>query len=337
MDVYTCRQYNGASDKASDIYFVEQYAQLDPSASYKNSPYTSKYAAQQYGYIVRYDFDNTPATAEGKDITSGITLKDSSPLNTVGSTSTSSGFSASIGGNVGISATGPSGGLNAGISYSSSTSVSTSDTVVQARSNPTNGTTAWTYSFSRPVCHGGPYFCAGGDFYDAPLNSRALFQPANKWYWQTSERNKLGGFNIKFHWIVGNSYGDGYAWWIKVRSVEHKNLSERTSTVFVPIGIQPPLIAANGMSFSRAGETKDFPIGTASSTWHAKVSSGSDWCKLIKGSGTGQVEISGSRDETDSVHVEVDDNASGVSREAVVELWTNENEAHYKVKIFQAR
>ena len=334
VDVYACHTYNEADKLDSDWYFIKQKGQLNPSANYSNQDHKGTTSAVIQDYIVEYGFDNWMVNNDGKTNNNAV-LKDSKPDTSVGSTGFSSGISFSLGGNVGFSGLSGSGGISAGVSYSTSESQTVSECQVQNNSKGSvNGVTqqnaAWSYTFSRPLLKGGPYFAACNDFYDAPLASRSLFQPVNQWAWAVgpNDRDNIKGFKFKFKWMTGYSYSAGYAWWIKVAKEEHHNKAAHESEFYVPLeGILPPLIAANNLDFSKAAAHQKLELGTFRD-WTAE--SDKEWCTLSRTEGTKE-------DANSGVFVDVSENTTGANREATITLKTKDGKGSSTVKVFQSR
>lgn len=340
VDAYACRAYNSAPKEASgsgsnsDWFFIKQYAQLNPSGNYANEKHNGTTAAHIKGYMVYYSFDNWLVDSSGNEVTSNVVLHKPKPDSTVGSTTEGQSSSFSFGGNIGFSGLAGSGGLNFGgsFSYDQSTTVPDCQVDNQSMASGKDAHATWLYSFSRPQTTGHP--CIGcNDFKDAPTSARSMFQPENQWTWELSNdtaRNAVKGFKFKFKWQNGYSNGEGFAWWIKVASIQHVDWVSRETTFYVPFdAIMPPLIAANDLEFNAAGAFQTMRIGTCN-RWTA--SSDSSWCHINNTSGTPS-------DGGSSIRVTVDPNTTGADRTAYITLSTTnaaKNES-IKVEVFQSR
>lgn len=340
VDAYACRAYNSAPKEASgsgsnsDWFFIKQYAQLNPSGNYANEKHNGTTAAHIKGYMVYYSFDNWLVDSSGNEVTSNVVLHKPKPDSTVGSTTEGQSSSFSFGGNIGFSGLAGSGGLNFGgsFSYDQSTTVPDCQVDNQSMASGKDAHATWLYSFSRPQTTGHP--CIGcNDFKDAPTSARSMFQPENQWTWELSNdtaRNAVKGFKFKFKWQNGYSNGEGFAWWIKVASIQHVDWVSRETTFYVPFdAIMPPLIAANDEDFSAREEARRIDVGT-SRLWSAKVVDGGSWCTLDDQ----VVDINGGKN---SIVVNVAKNDTGASRTAIVRLTTNDGKGSCDVKIYQAR
>ena len=326
-NIYACHSYNTADGVDYDWFVVQQRATLNPENNYKNNVHTDKYLAQIYGYMVYYDFENW---LEHSNSDTMVQLMNSSPASTSGSTSTTSGFTWNLGGNVGLNAAGPSIGLSGGVSFSSSEMVAVADCTVTNRSGPSDKKTAtrWNYAFPRPsiLPTGGNPFDIG-DFRDAARLSRSNFEPFNQWLWKIPPhaRDQIKGFKSTFSWVNGNSYGNQLVWWVEAIKVRHEDWQSDTRTFTIPF-IYAPLIAGNGVDFSAKGDHKRLEFGTARS-WTAE--SDQDWCDLS--------HYNGGPNDTGDVFVTVDPNDTGEDRWANITLRTTDGKGEYTVKVFQSR
>lgn len=349
VDAYACRAYNSAPKEASgsgsnsDWFFIKQYAQLNPSGNYANEKHNGTTAAHIKGYMVYYSFDNWLVDSGGNEVTSNVVLHKPKPDSTVGSTTEGQSSSFSFGGNIGFSGLAGSGGLNFGgtFSYDQSTTVPDCQVDNQSMSNSNEARAKWQYSFARPQTTGHP--CIGcNDFKDAPTSARSMFQPENQWTWELSNdtvRNAVKGFKFKFKWQNGYSNGEGFAWWIKVASIQHVDWVSRETTFYVPFdAIMPPLIAASyapgvSDSFTASAGAKKIIVGIAAHTWKAEVVEGGSWCTLDQNS-----KVTSTNGGENSIVVEAAANNTGASRTAIVRFTTTDgtNES-FDFRVYQAR
>ena len=168
-----------------------------------------------------------------------------------------------------------------------------------------------------------------------------MFQPENQWTWQLGKdaRSKVKGFKFKFKWQNGYSYSEGFAWWIKVVGVDHRDWSSRETTFYVPFdAIMPPLIAASyapgvSDSFTASAGTKKIIVGIAAHTWKAEVVEGGSWCTLDQNS-----KVMSTNGGENSIVVEAAANNTGASRTAIVRFTTTDgtNES-FDFRVYQAR
>ena len=349
VDAYACRAYNSAPKEASgsgsnsDWFFIKQYAQLNPSGNYANEKHNGTTAAHIKGYMVYYSFDNWLVDSGGNEVTSNVVLHKPKPDSTVGSTTEGQSSSFSFGGNIGFSGLAGSGGLNFGgtFSYDQSTTVPDCQVDNQSMASGKDAHATWLYSFSRPQTTGHP--CIGcNDFKDAPTSARSMFQPENQWTWELSNdtaRNAVKGFKFKFKWQNGYSNGEGFAWWIKVASIQHVDWVSRETTFYVPFdAIMPPLIAASyapgaSDSFTASAGAKKIIVGIAAHTWKAEVVEGGSWCTLDQNS-----KVTSTNGGENSIVVEAAANNTGASRTAIVRFTTTDgtNES-FDFRVYQAR
>ena len=349
VDAYACRAYNSAPKEASgsgsnsDWFFIKQYAQLNPSGNYANEKHNGTTAAHIKGYMVYYSFDNWLVDSSGNEVTSNVVLHKPKPDSTVGSTTEGQSSSFSFGGNIGFSGLAGSGGLNFGgtFSYDQSTTVPDCQVDNQSMASGKDAHATWLYSFSRPQTTGHP--CIGcNDFKDAPTSARSMFQPENQWTWELSNdtaRNAVKGFKFKFKWQNGYSNGEGFAWWIKVASIQHVDWVSRETTFYVPFdAIMPPLIAASyapgvSDSFTASAGAKKIIVGIAAHTWKAEVVEGGSWCTLDQNS-----KVTSTNGGENSIVVEAAANNTGASRTAIVRFTTTDgtNES-FDFRVYQAR
>lgn len=334
VDVYACHTFNAADSQDSDWFIVKQQGQLNPSANYKTKKSKGiKTAAQVAGYMVYYEFINTPVTGDSSHShVSGVKLgADTAPGNTGSSTSVSSGINVDLGGNVGFSGFSATGGFNVGVSYSDSESFSCGDTQIENNSaSAGSNITRWKYSFSRPTTTGHPVF-GYSEFRDSPENARALFSPVNYWTWivPASEREKAKGFKMNFNWATGYSNSATYAWGIKLDNVDHYTLDTQKKEIYVPFCAYPPLIAGGKLNFTKAAGDKELEIACARD-WEA--SSDSDWCTLTALSGT-KADL----DAGEFPMVQVTANDTGANRTAWITLKTADGKGETKVKVFPVK
>lgn len=325
--IYACHSYNEANNTDYDWFVVQQRAVLNPSNKYVNKDHGDGYLAQIYGYMVNYEFENW---FDYNNKNSTIHLMNSSPATTTGSSSTTSGFSWNLGGNIGVTPAGPSMAISGGISFSSSESVVVTDCTVTNKSAPSNdkSNAYWNYSFPRPTIKptgGNPFDI--GDFHDAVLLSRSTFQPYNQWLWKIAPaaRDTVNAFKSRFAWRNGNSYGNQLVWWVEAIKVRHEDWLSGNNTYVIPL-IYPPLIAGNGVDFEAKGSHKRFEFATARD-WTAE--SDQEWCTLSSTSGVGN--------QTGDVFVTVDPNETGADRWANITLKTTDGKGSFTVKVFQSR
>lgn len=128
--IYSCHSYNAADGVDYDWFVVQQRAMLNPQNNYAKKDAHDEYLAKVTGYMVHYDFENT------LDDINGVQLVNTSPASTSGSTSVTSGFSWSLGGDVGVSGSSPSMNLSGSVTYSSSETVEIADCTVTNSSAP---------------------------------------------------------------------------------------------------------------------------------------------------------------------------------------------------------
>ena len=329
--LYACHSYNEANNIDYDWFVVQQRGMLNPSGNYENKNgnmgWSKTTLARIKGYMVNYEFNNW---LDYDNSNRYLQLMNSTPGTTQGSSSTTSGFSWNMGGNIGFNASGPTGGLSAGISFSSSESVTISDCTVNNMSVPSSAATDahWTFSFPRPTIKssgGNPFYL--GEFNDAVLLSRSNFQPYNQWMWRIAPgaRDTVKQFKSTFSWKNGLSYGNQYVMWVEAIKTDHRDWESDSRTYVIPF-IYPPLIAGNNLDFDAKGSHARLDFGTARN-WTA--ASDQFWCTLSA--------TSGDKNAASNVFVTVDPNASGVDRTAVITLSTADGKGTYKVKVFQSR
>ncbi|MDI9389191.1 MAG: BACON domain-containing protein [Synergistota bacterium] len=320
--IYSCHSYNAADGVDYDWFVVQQRAMLNPQNNYAKKDAHDEYLAKVTGYMVHYDFENT------LDDINGVQLVNTSPASTSGSTSVTSGFSWSLGGDVGVSGSSPSMNLSGSVTYSSSETVEIADCTVTNSSAPSEAKTKaeWRYEFSRPGIEkrGAPFYY--GNFHDAARLSRSNFEPFNQWLWKIppGARDRTKGFKSKFTWVNGYSFGNQVAAWIEIIGVEHHDWVSSTETYSIPF-IYAPLIAGNGLDFGVEGGYQPLKFGTAR-PWMAE--SDQEWCELS--------QYKGEANETDGIYVTVAQNETGANRWANITLRTADGKGECTVKVFQS-
>ena len=233
--IYSCHNFT----TGDDWYLVIQSGNLNPSAGYQRY---MKYHQQEdpdagnydlisaacggaivdtynYKYVVArnfasdYIFRNYILHAKNSPEVK-LDTQNQSPTNVNKNTSKTVGMSWNLGGSLGISASGPSGGLSSGLSYSSSRTITTSDYYVTNNSCSTwDNESQWEYTFSHPgqSSHHPEY----RGLHEASDASTKNFIPTNEWIWRVSKdfRNKyMNETNDQclvtdFYWAKGKTIG----------------------------------------------------------------------------------------------------------------------------------
>ena len=335
--IYACHSYNEADKTDYDWFIVQQRGKLNPVNSYRNTDAHDGYVSEILGYMINYDFDNQ---LDYDNSTSYAKLMESTPSSANGSSTTTSGINWSLGGNVGLTPAGPSGGLSAGVSFSSSESVTISDSTVENKSasyeRPTKA--HWTYSFPRPTLKSSARPFSMGKFNDAVTLSRSYFQPYNQWIWMIHPdgREKIKQFKSKFTWKNGISHGDAHSVWFSYKKLKHEDWRSNSSTYDIPF-IYPPLIVGKNLDFNKAPQTRSLEFGTARN-WIA-VSGEPSWCTLSKVPEAMEPKdtVSGDINATGSIKVTVNENTTGIDRTATIKLSTADGKGTYDVKVFQSK
>jgi len=157
-----------------------------------------------------------------------LRTNDCSPQTSTGSTSYSSGVSISMGGNIGISASGPSGGISGSVSFSESTTRSIPDVSIFLTQE--NNVPEWTYSTPavQPGWSGLYTKC------DSPVaieTNTAIFDS----YCIVEVASNLSTYFEKYHLVDTTSIvriGMTQGWLDGLFSLEHENLVCRTTLTF---------------------------------------------------------------------------------------------------------
>lgn len=329
-DIYACHSYNVADGEDSDWFFIKQSAKLNPSKEYHNDSGKGKDFSNCYFYVTKYGFTNWPVKDNGSEDFRPVVEGKSSPESTVGSKTVESSVSRSFSGNVGFDASGPSGSIGIGVSYSSSESFSISECQIKNDSEAVEAKqrTSWTYTFSRPTSKAASFSIWDfPDLNDAPLSARSLFQPVNQWIWKIPKeaRDEVKGFKCRFDWNSGSSLGSAYAWGIKIYDVTHYDHVGDSPEIAVSFPIYPPLIAANDVKLGKEAQFAPVEMGTCRD-WTAYSDRG--WCKLNM--------LSGTKDDVKDLIVTVEENDTGVDRTATVYLSTKDGKGYGSFKVFQS-
>jgi hypothetical protein len=109
----------------------------------------------------------------------------SSPETTNNQQSVTSGVDFTVGGDVGISKSGPSATVSSGITISNSKTVNIKDCNVTNKSNDRSNNAHWFYQFNR--CSAIGYLLYAG-VTDPPSLATSTFQPVNQWIWRVTPK-----------------------------------------------------------------------------------------------------------------------------------------------------
>ncbi|MEG1799054.1 MAG: BACON domain-containing protein [Synergistaceae bacterium] len=326
--VYSCHSFN----ENKDYFLISQSAQLNPSVLWKRTQeghvrWPNIYEPKQQGHMRRYLFKNYWGEIPSVD----VPIVKQSPPNANNSSSVTSGFSWSASGSVGFAGMGATGSLSSGISFSSSQTFTIDDCTVHNNCGAGRADMAqWGYEFANPAT-GTPHFY-WSELRDAPMLSRANFQPVNQWIWVVPRTfvDKWPSLNFlsEFSWTNGKSEGQINCLAIKVYDAVHKDWSTKNNKFWVPLK-KPPLMAVNKsqMDFTKNGESKTFNFVSAKA-WSA--ASNQTWCTVQEQSGVATSATG------ETIHITADKNSSGANREAVVTLKSTDGKESCIIKIFQS-
>jgi hypothetical protein len=178
---YSCYEVN----YRTSWFYVQQYCVFSASTNWvKNT------ATEKYWYTDLYEIDLQPAQFMG--LPSFLSLVQSSPGTTEGSTTTTSSVEKSISGTIGFEGKSLiNGSVTGGISISNSTTIEIKDVSVRNISTDLVNNAKW--QFIIPRCTKGSESGCIDDLSAAKLVSYSTFQPLNQWIWKASEAVRNAG------------------------------------------------------------------------------------------------------------------------------------------------
>lgn len=141
--------------------------------------------------------------------TPSATIQTTSPATTENARQESVSMSFNIGGDVGLSTTGPSAGISGGYSYSEGVTVTIPDVSIinQSKSDDSHLNAKWTYEVAQPK----PNYNGWGKlkgFYEAPAVATNTIDAHNTWLWVIN--NPSGKYRMKCVNYI--AYGHCYTW-----------------------------------------------------------------------------------------------------------------------------
>ena len=361
--IYSCHNFT----TGDDWYLVIQSGNLNPSEGYQRymkyhheeDPDAGNYDlisaacggaivdTDNYKYVVArnfasdYIFRNYILLAKNSpEVT--LDAQNQSPTNVNKNSSKTVGMSWNLGGSLGISASGPSGGLSSGLSYSSSRTITTNDYYVTNNScSSWANESQWEYTFTHPgqSSHHPEY----RGLHDASAASTKNFIPTNEWVWRVSKDFRNKNMNEKsgqclvtdFYWAKGKSigaFGRGL-WQYFCPRIDARVDGWKYFSVGLPV---PPRLATDKyeLKFNKSDSNTEVSV-LSELDWTAAVIS-ADWCTVGPDSAS---SYSGAATGSKSygLLVEVNPNDSGSAREAEIQIRDVKGETVRSISVIQSR
>lgn len=355
FNIYSCHSFSSSDGKNYDWFYVEQNGSLSASSGYQGitdateADIAAVSGAFPWGgqqkvkyYIGSYDMSNSMMSQGGNKSDTSVVMETHSPETTNNETSTRSGVSYNISGNLGFKAGGTSaqggsasadinGGVTGGLTITHEDTIKTTDCTVQnkARSSGYTDEAHWLYTFKKVTQYGWDVFFA---HLNNPVNlSVDTFNPYNKWIWKISpdvrNGNKTYKDNFKTKLDVENMTtisGCSFLWTPTFGPYHGSKVSSFVDYVSLNY---PPLIVAPSVNvtFSAAGQVKYMDAHVATD-WSA--SSDQPWCQAVPTTGKGNnMQIS----------ITVDANATGKERKATVTFKTIDGKGSDTMTVTQSQ
>jgi hypothetical protein len=345
-NMYSCHSFSTMDGKSYDWFYVEQVGTLNAATGYQGiqGDPASAYGGEIAKYYAgSYAMSNSMMSQGLVKSDQSVVLEAHSPETNNTKTSTKSGFSFDIGGDVGfkagagISAEGGSGSadingaLKTGVSISNEKSVDTYDCTVQNRCASSGYTddAQWLYTFDRATQYG---WYASWCRLNSPVKlSISTFQPVNKWIWRFSPNVREGKKSYRNNFAAAliveliTTRSGTALFWAPITGPYH----DVTSTTFngsVPLDY-PPLIVAPSLNanFSAAGQVQ-YMDAHVSSDWFA--SSNQSWCQTVPTTGKGN---------NSQISVTVSPNTTGKERKATVTFTTSDGKGKDTMTVTQSQ
>jgi hypothetical protein len=204
--VYSCHSY----DTGDDWFYVQQKCVLYGGGAYEKKKV--KYNQETKGwYMDSIEIDSSMEGYENNPTAVGMIQ--SSPETENNKESATSGVNFSIGGDVGVASSGPSGKISAGVTITNSRTISILDCEVTNKSNDQANNAHWIYQFNKR-CKSVSYALYAG-LTDPPKLSINTFQPVNQWIWrvQPELRTKKTPMHVKLDIFLCWTRGVIDFWW----------------------------------------------------------------------------------------------------------------------------
>jgi hypothetical protein len=341
FNMYSCHSFSSIDGKSYDWFYVEQNGSLNAAQGYKGIKDTTEadiadvpgafaWGGQQTAryYVGSYTMSNSMMSQGNVTTDQSLVLESSSPETNNTKTTTRSGISFNISGNVGFKAGASTaqggslssdinGSLTTGVTISNQKDVDTYDCTVENKSMSSGYTddALWLYTFNRPDQFGWIIFFA---HLNSPVKlSVNTFQPVNKWIWKLSPEVREGKKSyknvFKTNLTVENMItisGCSFAW-IPTFGPYHGSKVSKFDD-YVPLEYPPLIVAPSvNVTFSAAGQVK-YMNASVSRDWSA--TSDQSWCQAVPATGKGN---------NTQLSITVDANTTGKERKATVTFAIN--------------
>ena len=355
FNIYSCHSFSSADGKNYDWFYIEQNGSLSASAGYRgirdatiediySVPGAFAWGGQQTAkyYIGSYEMSNSMMSQGGNKSDLSVVMETHSPDTNNNETSTRSGISYNISGNLGFKAGASSaqggsasadinGGVSGGVTITHEDTIKTQDCTVQnkARASGYLDEARWLYTFKKVTQYGWDViFCRLNN----PVNlSVDTFNPYNKWIWKFSpdvrdgKKSYKNSFKTKLD--VENMTtisGTSFLWTPTFGPYHGINLSSFEDSVMLDY---PPLIVApsQNVTFSAAGQVKYMDAHVATD-WSA--SSDQAWCQAVPATGTGN---------NMQVSITVEPNSTGKERKSTVTFTTKDGRGRDTMIVTQSQ
>jgi hypothetical protein len=204
--VYSCHSYA----TGEDWFYVQQQCVFNGSGAYKAKEVKSNQERKGW-YMDNIEIDTTMQGYD--DNAAAVGMLQSNPETANNVETVTSGVSFTIGGDVGVSSTGPSGKISGGVTINNSKTISVKDCEVVNKSNDRTNNAHWNYIFKRCNTIGYMLYAA---LTDPPKLSVNSFQPVNQWIWRTAAevRNKKTPMHVKLTVNLCWTRGVIDWWWL---------------------------------------------------------------------------------------------------------------------------
>jgi hypothetical protein len=344
-NMYSCHSFSAMDGKSYDWFYVEQVGTLNAATGYQGiqvDPGSAKFAEIAKYYAGSYAMSNSMMSQGGNKSDQSVVLEAHSPETNNTKTTTKSGLSFNIGGDVGFKAgagtaqggsasADVNGALKTGVTINNEKTVDTYDCTVLNRCMSSGYTddAQWLYTMDRATQYG---WYASYCRLNSPVKlSISTFQPVNKWIWRFSPDVREGKKSYQKNFtatldveLITTRSGEAL-FWAPITGPFH-DVTTANFTGSVPLDY-PPLIVAPSLNvnFNAEGQVQ-YMDAHVSSDWSA--SSNQTWCQAVPTTGKGN---------NTQISITVSPNTTGKERKATVTFTTNDGKGKDTMTVTQSQ